>query len=63
MRGQALGLALYLLASGCASLSGSSERSEVIRRFLPSTVQLRSERTVGVRRAASGIVLAADASS
>jgi S1-C subfamily serine protease len=63
VRCQALGLALGLLASGCASLSGSSERSEVIRRFLPSTVQLRSERAEGTRRAASGIVLAVEASS
>jgi S1-C subfamily serine protease len=63
VRCRALGLALGLLVSGCTSLSGSSERSEVIRRFLPSTVQLRSERVEGARRAASGIVLAVEASS
>lgn len=36
------------------------ERGEVIRRVLPSTVQLRSERAGGNRRAASGVVVAAD---
>jgi S1-C subfamily serine protease len=58
-----LALALTLLTSACASVPGGAERSEVIRRFLPSTVQLRTERAEGARRAASGIVLASDASS
>jgi len=58
-----LALALTLLASACASAPGGAERSEIIRRFLPSTVQLRSERAEGARRAASGIVLASEAST
>lgn len=60
MRRRHLALVLSLLVSACASAPGSPERSEVIRRFLPSTVQLRAERAEGGRRAASGIVLASD---
>lgn len=56
----ALGLALGLLISGCASTPAGPERGEAIRRILPSTVQLRAERPGGVRRAASGVVLASD---
>ena len=56
-------LALALALSGCASSPGGSERSDVIRRFLPSAVQLRAERDGGGRRAASGVVLASDPGS
>lgn len=55
-------MALGLAMSGCAFGAGSP-RSDVIRGFLASAVQLRSERAEGARRAASGIVLAADADS
>lgn len=48
------------LAVGCASLPPAAERSDVIRKIVASTVQLRSERD-GVRRAASGVVIASDA--
>ncbi len=54
---------LFVLASGCASGPGLYDRSEVIRRILPSSVQLRLEREGGGRRAASGIVLATDPKS
>src|SRR2546425_2667025 len=53
--------ALALASSACASSPGFSSRDEVIRLILPSTVQLRSEREGGGRRAASGVVVAADA--
>jgi len=53
-------VALALTAAGCASLGGGSERATVIRHILPSAVQLRAEREGGVRRAASGVVLASD---
>jgi len=56
-------VAVALLVSGCASAAGVSDRSEVIRRILPSTVQLRAEREGGGRRAASGVVLASDTKS
>ncbi|MBI4588560.1 MAG: trypsin-like peptidase domain-containing protein [Candidatus Rokubacteria bacterium] len=56
-------LAVSCLAAGCASTAGVSERGEVIRRILPSTVQLRAEREGGGRRAASGVVLASDSKS
>lgn len=57
--------ALALLAVGCASASPSPPprpptRGEMIRGILASTVQLRSEREGGIRRAASGVVIAAD---
>jgi len=52
-----------LLASGCASAMEVSDRSEVIRRIISSTVQLRAEREGGGRRAASGVVLASDPAS
>jgi S1-C subfamily serine protease len=47
------------LAAGCASTPPATDRGEVIRRIVASTVQLRSERD-GARRAASGVVLASD---
>lgn len=56
-------LVICLLASGCASVNGVLERSDVIRRIVHSTVQLRAEREGGVRRAASGIVLTSDPKS
>jgi S1-C subfamily serine protease len=60
MSARALCLALALVAAGCGTLSGSSERGDLMRRILPSAVQLRAEREGGVRRAASGVVLASD---
>jgi S1-C subfamily serine protease len=60
MSGRALGLALGLLTAGCGGLQASAERGDMMRRILPSAVQLRSEREGGVRRAASGVVLASD---
>jgi hypothetical protein len=57
-------LALVLTAAGCAaSAPRVADRSELIRRFLGSTVQLRSEREGGARRAASGVVVASDPAS
>lgn len=61
-RGLAL-LAIIPLAAGCVAAGGFSQRSEVIRRILPSTVQLSAEREGGGRRAASGVVLASDPAS
>ena len=52
-----------LLAYGCASVPRVQDRGEIIRQILPSTVQLRCERSNGGRRAASGIVLASDSTS
>jgi serine protease Do len=63
MRARVLCLALGLAAAGCGTLNGSAERGDVMRRILPSAVQLRTEREGGVRRAASGVVLASDARS
>src|SRR5207245_6017310 len=58
----ALGVAvLTLLATGCASSGSLTTRDEVIRKILPSTVQLRCEREGGGRRSASGVVVASDA--
>jgi serine protease Do len=59
--GRVLCLTLGLALAGCGALGGSSERGDVMRRILPSAVQLRSERDGGARRAASGVVLASDA--
>jgi S1-C subfamily serine protease len=56
-------LTVCLLAFGCASAVGVSDRGEVIRNILPSAVQLRAEREGGGRRAASGVVLASDSGS
>src|SRR5262245_65780729 len=61
MTGRALCLALCLAISGCGTAGGSTERVDVMRRILPSAVQLRAEREGGARRAASGVVLASDA--
>lgn len=63
MRAGALGLAL-----ACAALAGCGggaavPRGDVIRHALESTLQLASERDGGARRAASGVVLAADAAA
>jgi serine protease Do len=55
-------LAVSFLSAACASTAVSS-RSEVIRRILPSTVQLRAEREAGGRRTASGVILLADAAA
>ena len=57
-----MGLALVLC--GCASTSPRpARRDDVIRRIVPSTVQLRCEREGGGRRSASGIVLASDSAA
>lgn len=48
--------ALAALTLGCARVPAS--RSEVIQRLVPSTVQIRAEYDGGVRRAASGVVVA-----
>ena len=54
-------MGLALLLCGCASGTARlATRDDVIRRILPSTVQLRCEREGGGRRAASGVVLASD---
>jgi len=61
MTGRALCVALSLAISGCGTAGGSTERGDVMRRILPSAVQLRAEREGGARRAASGVVLSSDA--
>jgi S1-C subfamily serine protease len=61
-----LALAWLVLASaGCASVAATAtaDRTELIRRMVASTVQLRSEREGGARRAASGVVIASDPAS
>jgi serine protease Do len=55
--------ALALTAAGCSSIAPASEGPELIRRILASTVQLRSEREGGARRAASGVCVAIDPAS
>jgi S1-C subfamily serine protease len=52
---------MALLAAGCAALSRSPTRSDLLRGVVPSAVQLLAERPGGGRRAASGVVVAADA--
>lgn len=47
-------------ASGCVTSARAPTRSELLRGVLPSTVQLLAERPGGGRRAASGVVVAAD---
>lgn len=57
-------LAVAALASwACASSRAVPDRGDIVRRTLPSTVQLRAEREGGSRRTASGVVLAADAAT
>ena len=56
-------LALALAAAGCSSVALKSEGPALIRRILASTVQLRSEREGGARRAASGVCVATDPGS
>ena len=56
-------VALVLAGGGCVSVPRAPERGDLIRRILASTAQLRSEREGGVRRAASGVVVATDAGS
>ena len=53
-------LSVLMLAGGCATAERSPQRGTVIRQIVPSTVQLRCERDGGVRRAASGVLLARD---
>ena len=60
--GGVLLIALALAASGCSSVAPAAEPTELIRRILASTVQLRSEREGGARRAASGVCVATDPS-
>lgn len=64
MRAPALALlgALVGLTGACASAPVATERGELLRRILSSTVQLRAERDGGVRRAGSGVVLGSDGS-
>jgi len=57
-------MALTLVLCGCASSNSKfANRDDVIRRILPSTVQLRCEREGGGRRSASGIVLGSDSAA
>lgn len=53
-------LALALATGGCASAPPARDRSQLIKTILASTVQLKSEREGGFRRAASGVVVATD---
>jgi serine protease Do len=55
--------ALFLAGAGCVSAARAPDRAELIRGLLASTVQLRSERDGGLRRAASGVVVATAAGS
>jgi trypsin-like peptidase len=52
--------ALALVGAGCTSVARPPDRGEMIRSVLASTVQLKSEHEAGARRAASGVVVAAD---
>jgi hypothetical protein len=54
---------LALVIAGCAVTPQAPDRTALIRRLLESTVQLRSEREGGARRAASGVVVATDPAS
>jgi len=62
MRGLVL-LALIATIAGCTSTPHAPDRTALIHRLLESTVQLRSEREGGARRAASGVVVATDPAS
>jgi serine protease Do len=55
--------ALALTVAGCTSIAPASDEPATIRRLLASTVQLRSEREGGARRAASGVCVATDPAS
>jgi S1-C subfamily serine protease len=55
--------ATLAVGTACVATRAGYERRDVVRRVLPSTVQLRSEREGGGRRTASGVVLAADPST
>ena len=54
---------LALAGAGCVSAARPPDRTELIRGILASTVQLKSEHEAGIRRAASGVVVAADFAS
>jgi S1-C subfamily serine protease len=49
-----------LAATACATGAPVSDRGDVLRRIVPSTVQLRAEAAGGVRRSGSGVVVASD---
>ncbi len=54
---------LALATAGCVSAVRAPDRGEMIRGVLASTVQLKSEHEAGIRRAASGVVVATDFAS
>ena len=56
-------VALALTAVSCSSMPLKNDGPELISRILASTVQLRSEREGGARRAASGVCVATDPGS
>jgi S1-C subfamily serine protease len=56
-------LSVGLTATGCAAARAAPDKSDLIRGILASIVQLRAEREDGGRRAASGVVVAADPAS
>ena len=58
-----LALAALALAAGCASSLPATERGDLVRGIVATTVQLRAEREGGGRRAASGVVVASDPAS
>jgi S1-C subfamily serine protease len=59
---RALMVAGSILAAACAPVA-VGDRGDVLRRIVPSTVQLRAEAAGGVRRAGSGVVVASDAAA
>lgn len=52
-----------ILTAACAPVASVGDRGDVLRRIVLSTVQLRAELPGGVRRSASGVVIASDAGS
>lgn len=60
---QVLVVAASVLVAGACAPVGVGERDDVLRRIVPSTVQLRAEAANGARRAGSGVVVASDAVS
>jgi len=54
---------LALTGASCVSAPRAPHRAKLIRGILTSTVQVRSEREGGARRAASGVVVATDPGS